>query len=298
MTVSSKSVSTVSSFVAGSLTALTGVWLYNTLFQQQSNFIEKCQKKNDESKSTNKDDETIVMDHKGLDGRILRKAEAAIRGRTSRLVIVVERCTNDYNYSAILRSAEALGIQHVYIIAPQSMTQTLQREDINDDDAEKGGGNQYLVNSSGQKLNRVKEKEVEDRALHHLFAQRATEWLTVHEFDTTQECVDHLKNDLGYTLWVTDLSQVAVRLESSNSQLFSSSSNDDNDERSKRLPDKLAIVFGTEAVGCTTQMLNAADLRVYLPLRGFADSLNLSVATALVVHQVRIYILLILLIFI
>lgn len=35
-------------------------------------------------------------------------------------------------------------------------------------------------------------------------------------------------------------------------------------------------------------MLNAADVRVYLPLRGFADSLNLSVATALVVHQMFI----------
>ena len=33
-------------------------------------------------------------------------------------------------------------------------------------------------------------------------------------------------------------------------------------------------------------MLEAADCRVYLPLRGFADSLNLSVATALVVQQV------------
>lgn len=53
----------------------------------------------------------------------------------------------------------------------------------------------------------------------------------------------------------------------------------------KVIPEKIAIVFGTEAVGCTTEMLNAADLRVYLPLRGFADSLNLSVATALVVHQ-------------
>ncbi len=51
------------------------------------------------------------------------------------------------------------------------------------------------------------------------------------------------------------------------------------------IPEKVAIVFGTEAVGCTNEMLNAADLRVYLPLRGFADSLNLSVATALVVHQ-------------
>jgi tRNA G18 (ribose-2'-O)-methylase SpoU len=54
------------------------------------------------------------------------------------------------------------------------------------------------------------------------------------------------------------------------------------------IPEKVAIVFGTEAVGCTNEMLNAADLRVYLPLRGFADSLNLSVATALVVHQMFI----------
>ena len=38
-------------------------------------------------------------------------------------------------------------------------------------------------------------------------------------------------------------------------------------------------------MGCTNEMLNASDMRVYLPLRGFADSLNLSVATALVVHQ-------------
>ena len=32
-------------------------------------------------------------------------------------------------------------------------------------------------------------------------------------------------------------------------------------------------------------MLSAAELRVYLPLRGFADSLNLSVAAALVIHE-------------
>ena len=51
------------------------------------------------------------------------------------------------------------------------------------------------------------------------------------------------------------------------------------------MPEKLAIVFGTESVGCTEEILNAADLRVYLPLRGFADSLNLSVAAALVIHE-------------
>ena len=41
-------------------------------------------------------------------------------------------------------------------------------------------------------------------------------------------------------------------------------------------------------MGCSTEMLTSSDLRVYLPLRGFADSLNLSVATALVVHHLFI----------
>ena len=41
-------------------------------------------------------------------------------------------------------------------------------------------------------------------------------------------------------------------------------------------------MFGTEAVGASTYMLQQADKRVYLPLRGYADSLNLSVATALI----------------
>ncbi|EED93527.1 rRNA methyltransferase, partial [Thalassiosira pseudonana CCMP1335] len=142
--------------------------------------------------------------------------------RTSRLVIVVERCTNDHNYSAILRTAEALGVQHVYIISPKTINSTLVDE-------------------------------------------AATEWLTVHEFDDTKECIETLRSE-NREIWVTDLSQVASCLTEEGIQ-------------------KVAIVFGTEAVGCTAEMLNAADLRVYLPLRGFADSLNLSVATALVVHQ-------------
>ena len=48
----------------------------------------------------------------------------------------------------------------------------------------------------------------------------------------------------------------------------------------------LAIVMGNEATGCTEEMLLAADHRVYLPIHGFADSLNLSVAAAMVLQKV------------
>ena len=59
-----------------------------------------------------------LFDSPELDQRIIRKAEGAIRLRTSRLVVVIERCTNDHNYSAIHRTAEALGVQHIYVISP------------------------------------------------------------------------------------------------------------------------------------------------------------------------------------
>ena len=235
--------------------------------------------------------ENKVMDSSTLDQRILRKAETALLGRTSRLIIVVERCTNDHNYSAILRSAEALGVQHIYIIAPQDISNTLKgtkgisktNEGNTAADAEEGedlSEKKELYRSTGHRIKKVSEEEVRDRAQHHLFAQRALEWLDVREFQTTKECIDVLRQD-GYHIWSTDLSQVAVCMTKDGLEKDMA----EKGQEGNVIPDKLAIVFGTEAVGCSTEILNASDKRVYLPLRGYADSLNLSVATALCVSQ-------------
>ncbi len=267
-----------------------------------------------------------LMDSPALEQRMLRKAEAALQKRTSRLIVVVERCTNDHNYSAILRTAEALGIQHVYIIDPKAIKSTLMSDNdkldnnkldndkldndtsdntstgteitkqddesdaINEQDDNNNNVNNELklYRSTGQKVKNFTKEEIKDRANHHLFAQKALEWLDVTEFETTKECIDHLKQN-GYQIWSTDLSQVAVCLteEGLQENIMINDKRIDRIDSKKRhlIPDKLAIVFGTEAVGCTTEMLNSSDKRVYLPLRGFADSLNLSVATALVIHQ-------------
>eukprot|EP00535_Pseudo-nitzschia_heimii_P005345 CAMPEP_0197179258 /NCGR_PEP_ID=MMETSP1423-20130617/4275_1 /TAXON_ID=476441 /ORGANISM="Pseudo-nitzschia heimii, Strain UNC1101" /LENGTH=385 /DNA_ID=CAMNT_0042629147 /DNA_START=161 /DNA_END=1318 /DNA_ORIENTATION=+ len=194
-----------------------------------------------------------LLDHEQLSNRMLRKAEAVIQWRTSRLILVIERCTNDHNYSAILRTAEALGIQIVYMIDPP-ITYS-------------GDGNGNGREGPQKQITRTPE-ETEKRRLHHLFAQNATEWLTVKDFSSTEDCVAFCRNE-GYKLWVTDLSQEAEALD-----IFRPDS--------IKIPEKVALVFGTEAVGASTYMLNQADMRVYLPLRGYADSLNLSVATALI----------------
>lgn len=185
---------------------------------------------------------------------------------------------SDHNYSAILRTVEALGVQNVYIIAPQCIQSTLTNNtDMTGDSEEEIDDDVKLKRSSGQVLKRATESEIKDRSMHHLYARKATEWLTVTDFDDTKSCIDTLRKD-GYQIWATDLGQAATCL--TEEELRAQAGPNDG-----LIPAKLAIVFGTEAVGCTAEMLNSCDLRVYLPLRGFADSLNLSVATALVVHQ-------------
>jgi len=246
------------------------------------------------------------MDRPDLPMRILRKAETAIQGRTSRIAIVIERCTDDHNYSAIIRTAEALGIQFIYLIDPQNNNKF---HNGSGDSADSNKDN-VLIRSTGHVNKGASEVEIRSRKEHNMFAKKATEWTTIREFATTNECLQYLKGE-GREVWVTDLSQAAVRL--TWEDLYRHRYNDDYannivDYDVDVLPEKLAIVFGTESVGCTQEMLDKADLRVvsgyfhrnrsfcvfsylyknnkqYLPLRGFADSLNLSVATALCIQQ-------------
>jgi tRNA G18 (ribose-2'-O)-methylase SpoU len=167
----------------------------------------------DASKGTNASSADAVeelMDKPDLDHRMLRKAEAVIQWRTTRLVLVIERCTNDHNYSAILRTAEALGIQVVYMIDPPKV------DDGEDVETEKP-----------QHSTRTPE-EIEARHQHHLFARNAQEWLDVKDYATAEDCVAALRKQ-GYQLWVTDLSQEACSLSMGNPSI----------------PEKVALVMGT-----------------------------------------------------
>jgi hypothetical protein len=77
-------------------------------------------------------------DSAGLTNRLLRKAETAIQGRTSRILAVIERCTDEHNYSAVIRTAEALGVQHIWLIDPAAK-----------DAANKGGTNDGANDGDG-----------------------------------------------------------------------------------------------------------------------------------------------------
>lgn len=148
---------------------------------------------------------------------------------------------DSHNHQAVLRTAEALGIQHVYLI------------NANDQQLKTHSKNPKKSKSSGKKI-----------------TKNCAVWLSVREFSSIADCLQALREN-EMTIWATDLSPQAEPLGISN--------------KPSELPQRLAVVIGRETDGVSQEMLRAAHRRIYLPLFGFSESLNLSVATALVLQR-------------
>jgi tRNA (guanosine-2'-O-)-methyltransferase len=92
-------------------------------------------------------------------------------------------------------------------------------------------------------------------------SQNADKWLDVTRWTSTRECLEALK-ERGFAIYVTWLGEGAVGL----------------DELDFAGP--VALVFGNESRGVSDQALALADARYAIPMRGFSQSLNVSVAAA------------------
>lgn len=108
------------------------------------------------------------------------------------------------------------------------------------------------------------------------FAKKITKscykWLTVRSFNTTLECIQTLKNE-NYKIWATDLSNDSINIDENPFKHF------------KPFPEKVAIIIGRESDGVSNELLNIADKRLYIPMYGFTESYNLSVACALILQK-------------
>jgi tRNA (guanosine-2'-O-)-methyltransferase len=92
-------------------------------------------------------------------------------------------------------------------------------------------------------------------------SQNADKWLDVVRWTSTAECLGALKQR-GYAIYVTHLGPASVGL--------------------GELPfaGPVALVFGNESRGVSDEALALADARYAIPMRGFSQSLNVSVAAA------------------
>ena len=153
-----------------------------------------------------------------------------LRRRTSRLVLVLERPWNDENVQAVMRTAEAFGVQHFWTVK--------------------------------HPYGRHRVSKTVTKGTHR--------WLTRRQFPDTESCIAALREE-NLEIWSTDLDPGAKEILTPRDLL--------------PLPERFALVIGREVDGVSDELLEASHRRLYLPMRGFGESYNLSVATALFVQR-------------
>lgn len=105
---------------------------------------------------------------------------------------------------------------------------------------------------------------------HHRISKGAFDWLSVHRYtdhqDNTARCIAQLKSR-GYRIVSTTVDPEAAT------------------PGSLDIERPFALVMGTELTGISDTMRQASDALVHIPTLGFTESLNVSVATAVLLHE-------------
>ena len=113
-----------------------------------------------------------------------------------------------------------------------------------------------------------KEKSYNPKRVGKSSSSSANKWLTFRKFKGAGECLDELRKEKYFI--------VATGLRGKTKDIFSA-------ELSKR---KIALIVGNEHRGVSEAFLEEADSVVTIPMRGFVESLNVSVATALFIYEI------------
>lgn len=153
-----------------------------------------------------------------------KRIQEVVAGRTDDVVLVLDQITDPHNASAVLRSADAFGIQTVHVI----------------------------VGDLG-----FRASEGVSKGTHR--------WLDVIRYESPAACAGHL-SEAGYRLYVATMGSSVAPAD---------------------LPrdEKLALVFGNEHRGVSDEMAELCHGTFSIPMRGFVESLNVSVAAAITIQN-------------
>lgn len=151
----------------------------------------------------------------------------ALAKRQQDITIVLENVFDPHNISAVMRTCDSVGIQEIFILNSK-----IPRH-------KKWG----FKSSSGAK-----------------------KWLTVHEFEKFEPCMEVLRQRYARIL-TTHLSDDAVNLYEVD------------------FTESIALVFGNEHGGVSQEMVAAADGNFIIPQVGIIKSLNISVACAVTLYE-------------
>ncbi|OGY10463.1 MAG: hypothetical protein A3A58_03190 [Candidatus Blackburnbacteria bacterium RIFCSPLOWO2_01_FULL_41_27] len=154
-------------------------------------------------------------------------------------ICVLEKPDNLVNVASAIRNISAFGVTKLYVV----------------------GGASTLEDFKSSRINKHLSK----------ISVGANKWVFVKHFDTTNECLAHLKKNL-YTSVVTSSHNKGNK----NIELY------EGTFTQKRL----AVWFGNESNGISDEAVKDADICIQIPMGGIVESLNLGTSTGIVLSYI------------
>jgi tRNA (guanosine-2'-O-)-methyltransferase len=196
----------------------------------------------------------------------LQRIAGALNARVRDTALLFENVADAGNVSACVRTAEALGVQHVFVVDRWS---------------ESWAAAATAKGAAGRSTDRG-----------------AGKWLTTRRFGALGAALDAARRE-GYAVHATDLSPGALDIDASVAASLraggaavgaaaagaAAAAAAGATAAAPATRPRVLLAFGNEHRGCSRALLAAADVRFALPQRGMVQSLNLSVAAALALHQ-------------
>lgn len=111
-----------------------------------------------------------------------------------------------------------------------------------------------------------KEKEFNPKKIGKASSSSANKWLDFKIFHSTEECLKEVKK-LGYKTYATVLDKEAKSIYET------------------KFVEKAAVMLGNEHAGLSETAIKMADFKIYIPMMGMVQSLNLSVTAGICVFE-------------
>ena len=153
------------------------------------------------------------------------KVDRVLNQRQCDLTVLAECLHKPRNFSAIVRTCDAVGINEMHAIPGE-----------------------------------------DGLAIHWRTSQGAEKWVGVQAHETLESACTHLRSK-GFSLVAANLSSSAA------------------DYRDIDYTRPTALIVGTELFGVSETALELADQQVTIPMKGMTQSLNVSVACAIVLYE-------------
>jgi tRNA G18 (ribose-2'-O)-methylase SpoU len=191
--------------------------------------------------------------------RRIDRIDAVLQHRTRHTTFLFENPSNPSNVYACLRTLDSFGIQYVnVVITSNSYT-----------------GKAAMNQKRGMRT-----------------AMGSASWMTIRQFDTIENALHTLRKEEGCLIYASDLNPKAKDVRELIWDVDYDNNDDDNidgelQQKQRRQQRPICIVMGNEERGISETLRTLADETFYLPMCGFAESFNLSVATAITLAYMK-----------